>query len=457
LKIDKSIELPDLDASRASGAYVQHDLDEINRVNAWKLMPLLLLGYIFNWLDKANVGFASLEMNHQLGFSAEVFGFGAGLFFVTYTIFEIPSNLLLRRFGPRKWLARILITWGILSAAMALTSSKTSFYLFRLALGAAEAGWFPGVLLMLSWWFPPSYRARAMMLFTCGSPLAAIFGGPVSGMLLSVPTTLGLAGWQWLFVVEGIPSIILGFVVLRRLVDHPDQAPWLNRRQKEILAHATKSEQSAATAAQHASDTRFWRRQVPTYCVVNFLLGLSLYGIFIWLPHIVRSLGKLTNFQIGVVSALPFVFSLVALFLCASSSDRHKDRRWHVAAMFLLGAAGLAGASMSTSPLLTMGCLTIALMGMFGLTGTFFAMVTETANAAQAQGHSSAAGIATITAIGNLSGFAGPYIIGLLVSTFGNFQWALLGLSGLAIIASIAIAFNRALVVPREPANCPLG
>jgi MFS transporter, ACS family, tartrate transporter len=450
----RSSERTELAGTRLSTPATSNELDEINRINAWKLMPLLLLGYIFNWLDKANVGFASLEMNRQLGFTAEVFGFGAGLFFVTYTMFEIPSNLLLRRYGPRKWLARILITWGILSAAMALTSGKTSFYLFRLALGAAEAGWFPGVLLMLSWWFPASYRARAMMLFTCGSPLAAIFGGPVSGLLLSMPTTHGMAGWQWLFIIEGIPSVLLGFVVLHRLVDRPDQAPWLSPRQKELLAHATRPEQSDGPVRER-SDSTFWRRQVPTYSLVNFLLGLSLYGIFIWLPHIVRSLGKLTHFEIGVISAVPFVFSLIALCLCASSSDRHKDRRWHVAAMFLLGAIGLAGASISNAPLLTMACLTVALMGMFGLTGTFFAMVTETANIAQAQGHSSAAGIATITAIGNLSGFAGPYIIGLLVSTFGNFQWALLGLSGLSVVACVAIAFNSALAAPREPASCP--
>ncbi len=384
-------------------------LAHVNKLNAWKILPILLLGYVLNSIDKSNIGFAGLEMNKALGFSPAVFGLGAGLFFIPYTLLELPSNLLLRRFGARKWLSRILISWGLIAMAMALIYNETSFYILRLLLGAAEAGWFPGVLFYLSLWFPGDFRARAVMLFFLGSPLAAVVGSPISGALLSLPPTLaGLANWQWLFIIEGLPSFILGFVLLAVLKDKPAEATWLTADQKARLARTIEAEKSAG-GDHHAIGS--WRAvftpQLMLFSLVNLLSGIGLYGTFIWIPRLIKDFGGLTNLEIGFIAAAPFLFASIALATSAYSSDRLRERKWHVAGMFFVGGCALAAMSHSTSPLVAMVFLTIGLVGVFGVQGVFFAMVIEALSGPRNR-LSLAAGLAIVTTCGNIGGFVGP-------------------------------------------------
>ena len=409
-------------------------------------MPLLLIGYVVNTLDKLNVGFAGLEMNRALGFSPEVFGLGAGLFFVTYTIFEIPSNLLLRRFGARVWLGRILISWGIVSAATACVYDQTSFYVLRLVLGVAEAGWFPGVIFFLSLWFPARWRARAIMWFFLGSPIAAVFGGPISGAILSMPPIAGLANWQWLFIIEGIPAVILGIVILALLRDSPAKAAWLDPVDRAALTTALETERrEAEIASRGGSKTGLFVAQVAFLGAMNFFSAVGLYGSFIWIPRLVKDFGDLSNLQVGFLTAVPFFFSGLALIACGYSSDRYKERKWHVSGMFLLSAVGFLGASLTLghSSAGTLAMMTVAKMGLIGAQGAFFAMISEMLRSSRPGSLSLASGLATITMIGNLGGFVGPYGIGLLLSAFGSFGVPLLILAMLGLLVSATLACSR--------------
>lgn len=425
-------------------------LEAICRKTAWNVLPLLLIGYVMNTLNKLNVGFAALEMNKALGFTPAIFGFGAGLFFLTYTLAEVPSNLLLQRFGPRRWLARILITWGLISAAAAYTYSETSFYVFRLVLGLAEAGWFPGVLFFLAIWFPPAYRARAIMLFFLGSPVAAIIGAPLSGALLSLPTIAGVANWQWLFIVEGIPTVILGFVVLARLKDNPAQATWLNEREKSLLISSLSTPTGkAAIAAEGPDATRRFILQVAFFAFCNFGNALCLYGTFIWIPQIIKGFGALSNFEVGLLTAVPFIFSAIALVIFGMSSDRLNERRWHVVGLFALAAVGFAAAGASRSPAMTLSMITLSKMGLIGAQGAFFALISETLRRSLRSTKALAVGLGLVTGIGNLGGFAGPYVIGLLVGTYGNFYDALYMLAAVAAVMSLTVLACRQTFLAR--------
>jgi ACS family tartrate transporter-like MFS transporter len=419
-------------------------LARLNKKNAWRILPFLFVGYVLCSLDKSNVGFAALEMNKALGFSAAVFGLGASLFFVTYTIFEVPSNLLMRRYGARIWLSRILITWGLISAATAFTHDQTSFYLFRLALGVAEAGWFPGILFYMCYWFPQSFRARAVMLCFIGFPISAVIGNPISGALLSLPTIAGLVNWQWLFIVEGLPCVLLGIFGLFWLKDTPADAAWLTAHEKRVLTRALSAEQSSSTTEPRFALVRtLFNPHVMLFSLINFLAAIGMYGIIIWIPRLVKNFGGLTNLQVGFLSAVPFVFGGIALAFCAYNSDRMHDRKWHVSGSLLIGAVAMACTFLTTSPVAMMICLTIAMVGPFGVAGAWYAMITEALRNSTEGNRSFAVSIALITGLGNLGGFVGPYGIGLFVTAFGDFKYALLGVASALAIGGLVVAICR--------------
>lgn len=423
-------------------------LTAINRRNARRLLPLLMIGYVLNSLDKGNIGFASLEMNRDLAFTPAIFGLGAGLFFITYTLFEIPSNMALRRYGARFWLSRILVSWGIASMAMALTWSKESFYALRMLLGLAEAGWYPGVIYFLTLWFPKETRARAIGWFVLGVPVSTILGAPLSGALLELPDIAGVRSWQWLFIVEGLPTVILGFVAWRVLRDEPAKAEWLSVDERARLDAALAAERPPAGDMRGATPVAL----LALFCAINFANALGLYSTSLWLPRAVKQLGDLSNFQTGLVTAIPFVFSAAVLILAARSSDRLGDRKGHVVALFVIGAMGMAATVMATSPTARLFWLVIAIMGGFGVQSTLYAMFSEGLAASGRAGRSLAASLATITTLGNLGGFCGPYAVGLMLQHSDDFSWPLLGIS-----AAFLTAGALTLLVRRRPAIAPLG
>ncbi len=425
-------------------------LATIHWKNARRILPLLVAGYVLNTLDKTNIGFAALEMNKDLGFTPQVFGLGAGLFFLTYTIFEIPSNLLIRRVGARRWLSRILVTWGLASMAMALTSGTVSFYALRLLLGIAEAGWYPGVIFFLSLWFPREFRARAIMLVFMGVPISAVLGNPLSGALLSLHPLLGLRNWQWLFIVEGLPTVLLGVAALFVLRDLPAQAEWLTPSEKQTLSSASASDglpvAGGRLADAHSTSKAF---RTIAFCAVNFMSAIGLYSTFMWLPRLIKDLNGLNNLQTGFVAAIPFLFSAGSLAALAYSSDRHGERKWHTALPLFVASCAMAGMAASRSPVMAIFCLTIAMTAGIGVQGNMFAMFSEGLGG-KGGTVGFAAGLATVTTLGNLGGFLGPYAVGLMLAKYGDFHVALLAIAA-AFGAGGCLVATLSCVAPARP------
>ena len=407
-----------------------------------RLIPFLCLAYTINFLDRVNVGFAALHMNDALGFSPSVYGFGAGIFFLGYIVFEIPSNLALRRFGARIWIARIMISWGLVACAMALVHSETSFYVTRALLGIAEAGFFPGIILYLTFWFPSAERARIVALFMASVPLATVIGGPLSGALLQMHGFLGFAGWQWLFVIEGIPAIVLGVLALKILTDSPDQAHWLTDEEKSALSSTLEREAKETEAVGYASmRNALTRPRVLALGALYFLMVTGLYGIGFWMPQVISGFG-LGSLAVGFLTAVPYLFAAIAMVLWGRHSDRTGERRWHIALPLFLAAASFAWSAYSGPLVPTMVALTLATLGFYAAFGPFWSLPT-----ALLTGAGAAAGIALVNSLGNVAGFAGPYIVGLLKEATGSFSAALLFLAAaLALGGLMALTFR----VPRS-------
>ena len=407
-----------------------------------RLIPFLCLAYTINFLDRVNVGFAALHMNDALGFSPSVYGFGAGIFFLGYIVFEIPSNLALRRFGARIWIARIMISWGLVACAMALVHSETSFYVTRALLGIAEAGFFPGIILYLTFWFPSAERARIVALFMASVPLATVIGGPLSGALLQMHGFLGYAGWQWLFVIEGIPAIVLGVLALKILTDSPDQAHWLTNEEKSALSSTLEREAKETEAVGYASmRNALTRPRVLALGALYFLMVTGLYGIGFWMPQVISGFG-LGSLAVGFLTAVPYLFAAIAMVLWGRHSDRTGERRWHIALPLFLAAASFAWSAYSGPLVPTMVALTLATLGFYAAFGPFWSLPT-----ALLTGAGAAAGIALVNSLGNVAGFAGPYIVGLLKEATGSFSAALLFLAAaLALGGLMALTFR----VPRS-------
>jgi ACS family tartrate transporter-like MFS transporter len=417
-----------------------------------RLIPFLVLCYFVAYLDRVNVSFAKLHMDQALGFSEAAFGLGAGLFFVAYFLFEVPSNLLLERVGARLWIARIMISWGIVSAAFAFIPSIASatgisyegiFYTLRLLLGACEAGFFPGIIFYLTLWFPAVYRARVVSLFMLAIPISSVVGSPISGMLLNL-TGWGLDGWQWLFIIEALPSILVGLGVVLYLTDFPREAHWLQKDEIAWLENVQATEKQNKEKVEHLSLLQALTDVRILLCAsVYFCLNAASYGVAFFLPTIIKGFG-VSDTQTGMLSALPFVFGAIGMVLLGRHSDRTMERKGHVAVALSMAAIGIGLSGIVSSPIIIMALLCFAQIGVSSVPPMFWPLP-----ASFLTGASAAAGIAAINSLGNLSGFAGPYAMGYLKDLTGNFTAGLLMLAGCALLGAI-VAVSLRIDVKRE-------
>ncbi|AMO94619.1 major Facilitator Superfamily protein [Collimonas fungivorans] len=409
----------------------------------WRLLPMLFLCYVASYLDRVNVGFAKLQMLNDLKFSETVYGLGAGIFFIGYFIFEIPSNMILHRVGARLWIARIMITWGIVSGAMIFVDSPATFYVMRFLLGVAEAGFFPGVILYLTYWYPAHRRGKMTALFMTGVPISGVIGGPLSGWIMkAMPGVHGLAGWQWMFILEAIPSLLLGVVVIFYLQDRIRGAGWLSEAEKQLLEsqiHAESSQKPEATLGQMFANPRVWLMALIYFC---FVMGL--YGVSFWLPTIIKATGVTDTFNIGLLTAIPYASAAVAMILIGHSADSRRERRWHVAIPALLGSIGLILSTVyDHNTLLAMSALTLATIGIITVLPLFWSLPTAFLGGAAA-----AAGIALINSLGNLAGFVSPYLVGWLKDQTQSTN------SGMFVLAaSLVLGALLTLSVPKHLVN----
>ena len=418
--------------------------DAVYRKVSWRLIPLLFVCYIVAYLDRVNVGFAKLQMQDALQFSEAVYGLGAGIFFVGYFLFEVPSNIILHKVGARRWIARIMITWGLLSAGTMFVNSPMAFYVIRFLLGAAEAGFFPGIILYLTYWYPAARRGKATSLFLAAIPVAGILGGPVSGWILQgMAGVNGWDGWQWLFLLQGLPTVAIGFLVWRYLDDRVKDAAWLDHEERELIARDIAAEATGKADVNILSalaNPRVW-----LLALVYFTFTSGLYGISFWLPSIIKAIGVKGALDIGLISAIPWSFGVVAMYLTARSADRRLEHRWHCAVAALVGAAGLMfSVAMHNDVTWAMVGLTVATMGIMSTLPVFWGMPTALLGGAAA-----AAGIAFINSFGNLSGFAAPFAIGMIKDATKSTDAGLHMLAGLLVLGAVLVLLVKRPVAPR--------
>ena len=405
----------------------------IAKVSA-RLVPFLIVCFLAAYLDRVNVSFAALTMNADLGLSAAAYGFGAGIFFLAYFVFEVPSNLLLARFGARRWIARIMFSWGIISGATAFVGGATSFYLVRVLLGIAESGFFPGIIFFLTLWFPAVYRARIIGSFMAAIPLATVIGAPVSGLLLGLDGFMGLKGWQWLFITEALPSLVLAVVAFFYLTDGPSDATWLEPDERAWLVNRLAQEKRLREARREFSVTQaLMNPKVLALSLVYFGMVASNYGLSFFLPQIIKAFG-LSNVMTGVVSALPYIVGAVSIVLWSHHSDRHVERTYHTAIPILVAATGIGMSTVFDNPVMRMVAFCVAGFGIFAGLPVFWTLPTVFLS-----GSAAAAGIAMINAIGNLAGFAGPYAMGWIKDATGSYTGGLLALSAVCVIAAVVV------------------
>jgi MFS transporter, ACS family, tartrate transporter len=412
-----------------------------------RLIPFLALLYFVAYLDRVNVGFAALQMNAALGLSPLQYGRGAGIFFLGYFLFEVPSNIALARVGARFWIARIAIVWGLVSMAMIFAAGPNSFNLLRFLLGAAEAGFFPGIVFYFTHWFPAREQARALAQFSTASMAAGIVGAPLSGALLSLRGAAGFDGWQWLFLIEGLPAVILGIVAIAYLDDEPAKAAWLPDDEKRWLVETMERERSAARLERGAGegvsteppalftiragllDPGVWR-----LALVLFLVVTSGYGFSFFLPQIVKRLSGGSDLAVGLWTAVPFTFAAIGMITIAAHSDRTAERRLHVAACASLAGTGLMSASFFDAPAAALALLAAAAVGLYSATPPFWSLPT-----AYLRGEAAAAGIGFINSVGNLGGFVGPYLMGWMQGATGDFRFGLRTLAASAICSALLV------------------
>jgi ACS family tartrate transporter-like MFS transporter len=397
-----------------------------------------MLLYVVSYLDRINVSFAALSMNGELGLSQTAYGFGAGIFFLGYVLFEVPSNLILARVGARLWLSRILLSWGLCTVALALAAGPTSFAALRFLLGVAEAGFFPGVILYLTAWFPLSHRAKAVALFMTATPLAGLVGSPVSGLILEMHQILGLSGWQWLFVLEGLPAVVLGIVLYFRLPGGPGDAAWLEPGERRALTAAIDAERRDI-ASRHLSGLRhgLLSRAVWTWGFVYFCIVVAMYGLVMWLPQIFAGIlgqGAGDPVHVSLLVMVAYAFAMAGMVGIGASSDRRGERRWHILGSLGLCLLGMLLLSLGPGLGWALAGASLAAMGIWGAIAPFWGLTT-----AFLTGQAAAAGIALINSLGNLGGFAGPYVMGFVKTHTGGYSQAFLCIAGLMLVAAIPV------------------
>lgn len=408
----------------------------ILRKIAWRILPLLVLLGVLNYLDRANIAFGALEMNKDLGFGPAVYGFGAGVFFISYCLLEVPSNLILARVGVRRWMARIMITWGIIAMATAWISGATSFYIMRFLLGAAEAGFLPAIMYYLRHWFPGQSRGRLLAIYMSNTAIANIIGGPIAASIMThFDGAFGFHGWQMLFILEGVPSVIVGVLVLFWMTERPDDARWLSAAEKKWLNETLRAE-LVAQGSRAAISLRqgFLDGRVLLITALCFFLIIGNFGVVFWLPQIIKSLGKLTVNEVGLLTMIPYILACAGMIAWGAHSDRTGDRKWHLALGALVGAVGLVVSALVTAPVVAFLGLCAAAIGIWSMFGVFWALPSDFLS-----GRAAAGGMALINSVGTFGGFCGPYIFGFVRERTGNFTDSLLVLAAsLAICAVIA-------------------
>ncbi|GAA3370250.1 MFS transporter [Streptomyces antimycoticus] len=410
-----------------------------------RIVPFLILCYVASYLDRVNVGFAKLQMSDDLGFSEAAYGLGAGLFFIGYFILEVPSNLMLQRVGARTWIARIMISWGLVSAAFMFVTNEAMFYVLRFLLGAAEAGFYPGVILYCTYWFPSYRRARVIAMFMSAIPVAGIFGNPLSGWIMDhFQGVNGWQGWQWMFLLEAIPALLVGVITLFYLDDNVRAAKWLTDEEKSVVERAV-----ADDTAHRAVDGRVWdafrEPRVWLMCLIYFCFVMGQYALTFWMPSFVESTGIEGNFAIGVLSAVPFLAALVAMNLFGRSADKRRERRWHLVIPSLMGAVGFSlSAVWNGSTALSLTALSIAAAGVLTCAPLFWSLPT-----AFLSGTAAAAGLAMINSVGNLAGFVSPYMIGALKDATGSASIPMHVLAFSLVVGAAAVLTTKKHIVNR--------
>ncbi|AIY43171.1 Nitrate/nitrite transporter [Collimonas arenae] len=401
----------------------------------WRFVPFIMLCYVVAYLDRVNVGFAKLQMSQDLGFSETIFGLGAGIFFLGYFLFELPSNLIMNRVGAKLWIARIMITWGILSACFAWVQTPTQFYVLRFLLGVAEAGFYPGIILYLTYWFPSHRRAKVVATFMAAIPVSGIFGNPLSGWIMQAfHGSSGWHGWQWMFMIEAVPAILVGIAVFFVMDNSIRKAKWLTEAEKDYLEAEIradqKDKQSPKSTAAVFKDIRIWHM-----CLIYFCIVMGQYGLTFWLPTLVKASGVVGDLKIGLISAIPFICAVFAMILIGRRSDRMRERRWHLIVPSLLGAVGfIVSAIAADNTVIAIAFLSLAAMGVLTCSPLFWSLPT-----AFLSGTGAAAGIAVINSVGNLAGFVSPFLVGWLKDTTHSNETGMFMLAGMLVVGAIAI------------------
>jgi ACS family tartrate transporter-like MFS transporter len=418
------------------------------RINR-RLLPFLFLLYIIAFLDRINISFAGLDMTRELGFSDQVFGLGSGIFFAGYVLLEIPGSLIVELWSARKWIARIMISWGLVGSLTGLIHTAHQFYWARFILGVAEAGFFPGIVVYLTHWYREQDRARAMAVFMSAIPVAQVVGAPISGALLNIHW-LGYSGWRWLLVLEGVPAVIAGFAALFYLTDRPRDARWLSDDERDWITGKLEAEARAKPEARRSVWRAFWSvfrdRDVILLTAVYFLGSCAQYGFTFWLPKMIQRLSGFGSFEVAMIATLPFLASWPAMLLLSWNSDRTGERRWHTAAAYVALAAGLAG-SVWAGDRIALGMIMFSLAGI-GINARLPAFWTMPA--ALLGGATAAASIGAINCIGNLGGLVGPYLLGVLSTTTGSYTSGIWYLTGASVLAAVVILLVRTKPEPKK-------
>jgi MFS family permease len=411
----------------------------------WRLMPFLMLCYIASYLDRVNIGFAKLQMQQELGFSETVFGLGSGIFFIGYFLFEVPSNIFMHKVGARAWIARIMISWGLMSGAFIWVKSVPAFYGLRFVLGLAEAGFYPGVILYLTYWFPAHWRGRVIAVLMSAIPVSSILGNPLSGWIMDAMNHVGgVSGWKWMFVAEAMPAVAVGIATLFILDNSIQAAKWLDADEKRVLEAAIAHDKGSQVGGVHDTASAFKDPRVWLMCLIYFCFILGQYGLNFWMPTLIKTAGVTGNFKIGLVSAIPYIVTLVMMNVLGRSADKRRERRWHLVVPALIGAVGFVVAPTAPNVGIAIAALSLAAAGAITCAPLFWSLPT-----AFLAGAGAAAGIAVVNSVGNLAGFVAPSLIGYAKDATGNAAVGMYIIAGGLVVGAIATLMTPAKLVDR--------